>query len=71
MLDYYNQIFTEERIKAGENTLADIEAERYLIDLKLDNKFNRWSLLLNQKYLNHFYQSRIILHSNNTSITQY
>ena len=54
--DYYNKIFSNEIKNTGELE-SKKEAEKMIKDLKETSEFNKWSLLVVQRYLNGFYKS--------------
>ena len=56
--EFYFQKYLEERRKVNINQIKEEQNANYFIkDLKELSEFNKWSLLLNQKWLNSFYAS--------------
>lgn len=61
-IDFLNVIFNEERSKINERTKADNDADNILYYTKLENNYNKWSLLVCQRFLNDFYESKYLIY---------
>jgi hypothetical protein len=67
-IEIHKQVDSEENVQINEkfrdlkkyykNTALDIEAERYIEELKVLGEYNRWSLKLMQRWLLTFYKDK-------------
>lgn len=55
---YYYDKFMEMKKKNNKATLTEIEIENYFNQIREEAEFNKWSLLITQKWLNKFYHSK-------------
>lgn len=54
---YYYDKFVEMKKKNNKESLSEMEVEDYFRQIREEAEFNKWSLLVTQKWLNNFYKS--------------